>query len=315
MKGRRRREMRALMNRQTFLSAITATTGTFVAASLPQDASAQGAPVSVGTTWIRPFATAPYPHPSRAQGHTYQGKLYSAAASYSDSSVGIFVPFGLRAGPHTDFIVHFHGWTNDVPTALTRYRLREQVAASNRNAILIVPQGPKDAPDSGDGKLELDKNGFARFMQDVCAFLHANGTIPSTQIGTIVLTAHSGGYGGAGGVLTNGGMNDAISDVILLDAGYGYYDAFANWQKSSAEHHFLSLCTDDTSTGNMALMGLMQAASTPNLYVRNADTMTLAELQTRAPTFLLTTQVAHDDLPWKRNWYTLFLQTTALGSR
>ncbi|MGZ3499564.1 MAG: hypothetical protein ACXVAK_18725 [Vulcanimicrobiaceae bacterium] len=299
------------MNRHIFLTTITAAS---VAASLPLEGSAQSVQVDAGTTWIQPFATAPYPHPSRARGHTYQGKLYSASASYSDSSVGIFVPRGFKPGEATDFVVHFHGWRNDVPSVFEEYRLREQLEASNRNAILIVPQGPKDAPDSGDGKLELDKNGFASFMADVAAFLHQSGAIPSTQIRRVVLTAHSGGYGGAGGVLANGGMNDSISDVILFDAAYGYYDAFANWQKASQQHHFLSLCTDDTSTGNMTLMGLMQTA-TPNLNVRSAETMTLAELRTRAPTFLLTTQVAHDDLLQKNGWYALFLQTTALGMR
>ncbi|HEY8298551.1 MAG TPA: hypothetical protein VIG32_11090 [Candidatus Baltobacteraceae bacterium] len=267
----------------------------------------------LGKTILRPFASAPFPHASRAAGHTYQGKLYSAAASYSDSTVGIFIPSGFRPGPSTDFIVHFHGWNNDVATVLTRYRLREQVASSRRNAILLVPQGPRDAPDSGDGKLELDAGGFARFVHEAAEFLRASGTVPSAQVGRIVMTAHSGGYGGLGGALARGGMNDSIDDVILFDAAYGNYDAFAHWQKAAPNHHFLSLCTDDTSTGNVVLMAMMQGAR-PNLVVRLADTMTLAQLQTREPTFALTTSVAHDELMQKFNWYSLFLQTTALAA-
>jgi hypothetical protein len=50
----------------------------------------------------------------------------------------------------------------------------------------------------------------------------------------------------------------------------------------------------------------------PNLYVRLADNISLAQLQSRAPTFLLTTSVAHDDLLQKYDWYSLFLQSTAL---
>ena len=126
-----------------------------------------------------------------------------------------------------------------------------------------------------------------------------------------MLTAHSGGYGGAGGVLTRGGMNDSITDVILFDAAYGYFDAFADWARAP-QHHLLSLFTGDTSTGNAALMGKVQEP-TPNLYVRLADSMTLDQLQTRAPTFVLTS-VAHDDLLQKYSWYSLFLQTTALDA-
>ncbi len=43
--------------------------------------------------------------------------------------------------------------------------------------------------------------------------------------------------------------------------------------------------------------------------------MTLDELSVRAPTFLLTTEVAHDELMQKFAWYELFLKTTALQRR
>ena len=237
--------------------------------------------------------------------------MYDAAGHYSDSTVALYVPPGYRKTDTVDFIVHFHGWNNDVQHVLERYRLREQLDASGRNAILVVPQGPKDAPDSGDGKLELDENGFTRFVNEIASWLRVNGEITSDRIGRIVLTAHSGGYGGAGGVLTRGGMNDAISDVILFDAAYAYYDAFANWTNAQPSHHLLSVFTDDTSTGNTAIMTMIQAAA-PNIYVRSGDSLTAQQLATRAPTFILTTTIAHDDLLTARNWYALFLQSTAL---
>ncbi len=265
-----------------------------------------------GRTYFQSFGSAPFPHRSRTAGHDYQGKHYDFAGHYDDGTVGIFVPDTLHAmNGATDFIVHFHGWNNDVRTVFARYRLREQLVASGRNAVLVVPQGPKDANDSGDGKLELDPGGFLRFMNDVARWVRLNGNVPTAHIGRIVLSAHSGGYGGACGVLQRGGLSDSITDVLLFDAAYGYYDAFADWVKTSQQHHLLSLFTDDTSTGNTALMGMVQAPQ-PNVYVRLADTMTLAQLQTRAPTFILTTSVAHDELLQKHDWYSLFLQATAL---
>jgi hypothetical protein len=289
------------LTRSEFLQAGAAT---IAAAGLPA--------VSGGRTLILPFASAPYPHASRAQGHTYQGRLYDAATHYSNSDVGIFIPDGWRPrNGAVDFIVHFYGWNHDIAATFSTYRLREQVAASRRNAILVVPEGPTNAPDSGDGKLELDAGGFQRFMTDVAARLKQVQLSDTDRVGRIVLTAHSGGYGGAGGVLTRGGMNDSITDVILFDAAYGYFDAFADWARAP-QHHLLSLFTGDTSTGNAALMGKVQEP-TPNLYVRLADSMTLDQLQTRAPTFVLTS-VAHDDLLQKYSWYSLFLQTTALDA-
>lgn len=295
------------MNRAEFLSlGAVALAAPVLPAGLQQ--------VAGGKTFVVALPSAPYPHSSRSAGHLYQGKRYDAASHYSDSSVGIFIPDGWRPQDGAiDFVVHFYGWNHDVTKTFLTYRLREQMSQSRRNAILIVPEGPTNAPDSGDGKLELDAGGFARFMNDVANQVRQLTGVQAPHIGRIVLTAHSGGYGGAGGVLTRGGMNDAITDVILFDSAYGYFDAFADWANASANRHFLSVFTDDTSTGNTALMARMQKP-TPNLFVRLADNIALAELQSRAPTFLLTTTVAHDDLLQKYQWYSLFLQSTALQS-
>lgn len=279
------------------------------AAAAPQ----QVEQVAGGRTFIVPFPSAPYPHASRAQGHAYQGQLFDAAGHYSNSDVGIFVPDAFRPrNGGIDLVVHFYGWKHDVAATLRRYRIREQLVSSRRNAILVIPEGPTFAPDSGFGKLELDDGGFRRFIEDVLAWLQRSGIAPASRAGRIVLTAHSGGYGGAGGVLTRGGINDAITDVILFDSAYGYYDAFAAWARAP-QHHLLSIFTDDTSTGNTVLMGKLQSP-TPNLYVWLAEDMTPARLQTRTPTFILTTSVAHDDLLQKYSWYSLFLQTTALDA-
>lgn len=248
-----------------------------------------------GRTFLRPFAAAPYPHAGRP---------------YRDSTVGIYVPPHYREGETVDYIVHFHGWHNDVRHVLRRYRLREQLDMSRRNAILIVPQGPKDAADSDFGKLEHDQGDFARLIAEITAFLREQHVTGARQTGRIVLSSHSGGYGGEGGVLTRGGLNDFVTDVLLFDAAYGYYDAFANWVKARSENHLLSVFTADTCNGNAALMAMVQAPQ-PNIFVRLAHGMTLAELQTRAPTFIVTT-VAHDELLQRYNWFAMFLQATAL---
>ncbi|MDQ2663173.1 MAG: hypothetical protein M3Y18_03970 [Candidatus Eremiobacteraeota bacterium] len=293
------------MNRHGFLASTTAA-GLLGARGL---AASMTGPASGRTIYADLPAVAPFPHPSRAQGHAYQGRLFSASASYNDSTVGIFIPPGFRPSAATDFVVHFHGWNNDVRGVFARYRLREQLAESGRNAILVVPQGPKDAPDSGDGKLELEPGGFARFM--AAALGAVRGTEPHAgALGSIVITAHSGGYGGAGGALARGGMADRVSDVILFDSAYGYFDAFAEWAKSGQNRRLLSMFTNDTSTGNAALMGKLQAAH-PNLYILLSENMTPQNVHTRSHTFILTT-VAHDELMQKFDWYAFFLRASAL---
>src|SRR3954466_15239598 len=108
-----------------------------------------------GQVVLTQLPSAPFPHPQRAEGKTRNGKLYPADKHYSDSSVAMFIPKDFRPTGAIDFVVHFHGWGNHVERVLEHYQLIEQFAESGRNAILIVPQGPYDAPDSFDGKLRM----------------------------------------------------------------------------------------------------------------------------------------------------------------
>ncbi|MBV8502602.1 MAG: hypothetical protein JO006_12895 [Paucibacter sp.] len=306
-----------MLKRKEFLAAVAAVTtlGLRTALADPADPSAPAGgtpqPQLPGQTFMPALPSAPFPHASRAAGHNYKEERFDAATSYSDSTVGIYVPSHFRPGAATDLIVHFHGWSNHVEGVLRRYELREQLEASGLNAVLVVPQGPKDAKDSGDGKLELDDGGFKRFVQDVGTFLQARKLTSTSAVGRVVLTLHSGGYGGVGGVLTRGGMNEAITDVILFDAAYAYFSAFADWAKGSPERHLLSLFTDDTALGNANLMALLQGARPYE--VVDAASMTLAGLRKRHPTFVLTNRVAHDQLLQQERWFELFLRTTALA--
>ena len=65
--------------------------------------------------------------------------------------MAIFVPKGFRAGEATNLVFYFHGWRNNVDDTLKQFRVAEQLAASGVNAILVLPEGPKDAPDSFGG--------------------------------------------------------------------------------------------------------------------------------------------------------------------
>jgi hypothetical protein len=110
------------------------------------------------------FASAPFPHPDRAQGHHYGDKFFPAGKHYSDSSVAIFVPKGFQAKGSTDFVVHFHGWGGNVTSVFGIYKTAEQLVESGRNAILVVPQGPLNASDSFGG--ETGRRGWFQALHD-----------------------------------------------------------------------------------------------------------------------------------------------------
>lgn len=268
-----------------------------------------------GETALHPFPHAPYPHPSRAAGHTYDGKFFDAAGHYSDSTVGIFIPAGFKADAKSvDFIVHFHGWSNNVSKVLDRYKMRQQVEASGVNAVLVVPQGPKDAQDSGDGKLELEPDAFAALLHEVAQFLYEQKKTRSTQIGRIVISAHSGGYKGASHVLQIGGLSDHVSEVLLFDAAYGDLAGFSGWQAAAPRRRVISLFTDDTASGNVELMSLIQKDGSA-LRIAMESELSDALLAGGMPLFIYTPELAHDETMQGRGYYARFLQWSSLAKR
>ena len=248
-----------------------------------------------GELILRPFANAPYPHPSRAEGFKSKRTTYPADPHYLDSTVGIFIPAGYVPGDTVDYVVHFHGHANHVSKVLEQYKLPEQLAGAKVNAILLVPQGPKDASDSGGGKLELDPGGFARHIDEVTAYLNAEGKIHTSKVGKIALSAHSGGYKVTAAILHHGGMEKNISDVLLLDASYGSLEWFADWCKADASHRLVSLFTDHLADENRQLMTLLDKAG---VKYQKLDETTLSDeqLRFRGPTFMHT-KGPHDQVP------------------
>jgi hypothetical protein len=269
-----------------------------------------------GETILRPFATAPFPHVSRAAGYTNnENGTFFDASHYSDSTIGIFVPAGYRPSTGSvDFLVHLHGWSNHVSRVLDRYQLREQVEGSGLNAILVVPQGPKDAQDSGDGKLEHDPGAFAAMLRDVANFLLASQKTRTANIGRIILSAHSGGYKGASYILQIGGLTDHITDVLLFDAAYADLDGFSNWEAGKGGRRFVSVFTDDTIGGNVQLIAALQSRKKPFTVLQGKD-LNEAQLSRRESIFIYTPDLPHDETMQGRRYYELFLKTSRLSRR
>jgi len=256
------------------------------------------------------FASAPFPHPLRAQGHQYHDQLFSAAGHYQDSHVALFVPKDFRAGRNIDFVVHFHGWGNNVSNALIKYQLPEQFAASRRNAILIVPQGPLDASDSFGGKLE-DADGFKRFMAEALEVLSRNGIVTNAQLGRIILSGDSGGYEVISAILARGGLTGQVREVWLFDALYAKTERFALW----FDHHpgrFIDLYTEHggTKEESEALMTALKGNSVP--YFRADETNAPASVLRNNHLVFLFSELPHDEVMQKRETFRRFLETSLL---
>lgn len=257
--------------------------------------------------------SAPFPHPKRAEGHQYGNQFFPADKHYSDSSVAIFIPKGYRKTGTVDLVVHLHGWWNNIDSTLKRYKLPQQVAESGKNVILVVPEGPKNAPDSFDGKFE-DPGGFKRFVRDVVDFLFRESKIKTHKLGKVILTGHSGAYHGISFALLRGGIPGKIREVYLFDALYGQTEKFSYW----IDHYKGKMTTIYTDSGGTkgeteSLMEDLDGWKIPYLS-REEASLKPADLRSHRLVFIHT-DLEHDMVVHARMEYREFLKASGLLNR
>lgn len=267
----------------------------------------------LGRLMFHAFATAPFPHESRADGWKNSAGSVFSADHYRDSTVGLFVPRGYTPGNAVDLVFYFHGHNNHVSRVIDTFKLEAQFAKSAVNAILVVPQGPLDVPDSAGGKLERDDDAFKRFVTDVIAYLKTQGIEKNDRIGNIVLAAHSGGYLVTASILHRGGLTDHITDVVLLDASYGGLQWFAEFAKAQPTARIISFHTKHLDDENLALAGLLEKAGVPHREVAEDD-LSSASLSPRGVTFV-STSLAHNDVPSAKDYLAICLAGAQLEKR
>jgi len=254
-----------------------------------------------------------FPHEKRATGHTYEGKAYPADLHYSDRTVAIFVPKGFRAGDATSLVFYFHGWSNNVDDAFAQFHVAEQLTESGVNAILVLPEGPKNAPDSFGGKLE-ETGVFSSLVSDVLATLKARGVIASTRPGSIVLAGHSGAYRVMAFILTRGGLTANIREVYLFDALYGQAEKFAHWiDRFPGKLVNIYTAEGGTRDQSLDLMDDLRAWDIP--FVAVPESAVTQDLLRKNRLVFIDSALAHDDVVAKNEQFRAFLAASALPRR
>lgn len=265
----------------------------------------------LGQMFVPQFSSAPFPHSERKNGHDYDGNTYSAKEHYSDSSVAIFIPKGFKTTGKIDFVVYFHGWNNNIDSACAQFDLIEQFSESNKNAIFVFPEGPKNSPDSFGGKLE-EKDGLKNLIDDVLKFLRENAKFKTTKVGNIILAGHSGAYRVISFCLMQGGYTNNISDVILFDALYGQTEKYVHWIENF-KGRFINIYTDQGGT-KYETENLMQDFDAWNIPYFNTEEskLKLKDLTDNRLIFIHT-DLTHNEVISVRKQFRDYLKTSKLS--
>lgn len=253
---------------------------------------------------------APFPHPKRMDGHTYNNQIYTFEEHYNDSTVIIFIPKEFQPKEKNDFVIHFHGWYNNVDSVLSQFKLIEQFSESQKNAILIIPEGPKNVPDSFGGKLE-EENGFLSFMNEIAIMLYEEKLIKNINIGNIILSGHSGGYRVISYILMRGGLTDKIKEVYLFDGLYGQIEKYTYWL-DYFWGKFINIFTKDGGTKDQSenLMECFTAWKFPFIF-RNEVEISYDDLKNNRIIFIYS-DLGHNDVIHVRSQFLKYLKASFL---
>jgi len=240
------------MHRRTFLAALASTPLLSFCRTARAGSSARLVSVARdarGTTLALALEHAPFP---------------SAGAGYRDDTVFVFVPghYRWREEDGVAALVHFHGHNTTAERAMTAHQLREQLADSQQNALLVVPQLAVMSADSSCGKLE-SPGGLARMLAEAVGTAAREGRTtlgdtafaPDAPLGTVCLSAHSGGYHAAASCLRSGGVD--VRETYLFDALYADFDVFRDWVVSRhgeplhRRHKLVSYFTEGGTTESL----------------------------------------------------------------
>jgi hypothetical protein len=162
-----------------------------------------------------------------------------------------YVPPAYTGAQPVDLVVFVHGWRGCAQVIINddeapceeggdsthAYHLADFLAASGKDAILLVLQGPYDQRSNDDGAMATPGTFSALITEALAQLSKAAGEpndAPALALGNIQLVAHSGAVKAVADILNGGGLDDHLVEVDLLDVLYSQADTFASWEDRQA---------------------------------------------------------------------------------
>jgi len=238
-----------------------------------------------------------------------------AGMGYGDDTVIVFVPahYRYRSEEGVAALVHFHGHNTSAERAMAAHELREQLSDSKQNAVLVVPQLAVFAADSSCGRLE-QPGGLSRMLTEaiVAAAMEGRVTLGDSafptdaSLGTVCLSAHSGGYHAAACGLRAGGVE--VRETYLFDALYYELETFRDWviaRHGAPLHERHKLVSYFTEGGTTETLNASLRAQLTRAGVVVAQEMQEGELSRRdlshAEAVFVRTGLWHNVVTWETN--------------
>ncbi len=217
----------------------------------------------------------------------------------------IAAPVGLDTSGGVDVVLHLHGHRAELTRTQASQHLLRMFAASGRDAVFVMPQGPVDAASGDFGKL-MTPGGLEALLIDVVGTLYADGRVARPEVGELVITAHSGGYLAAGRILELG-ERDPVA-VHLLDALYGYSATFAAYAERGGALRTTHTPAGFTRQNNLTLRARLRGSLGDAL----VEDLSELDVAVGAPA-VLASEFPHNDCVFTERTYARLLATSGLA--
>jgi hypothetical protein len=261
-----------------------------------------------GTLFRMELSSSMFPDSERMNGHKYRDNFYSFEEHYNDSTTLVYVPDNVSLDEEFEIVVFFHGWWNNVDSSLVGFNLAEQLYTSKRNAILILPEGPKNSADSYGGKFE-QAGQFKKYVNEVLDNLpiYENRTAENFSY---IFGGHSGANRVMAYILMHGGLTDQIKEVYLFDGLYSHVEKYCYWL-DNFDGRFINIFTPDGGTKNLSenLMVSLNAWGLPFSHIKTDDFTNEALTQNRI--VIIESELGHNDVIYTKKQFQKFLETGA----
>lgn len=167
--------------------------------------------------------------------------------------------------------------------------------AAGTDTILLIPQLAWMERDGSPGA--LGRPGEARVLIEEAL---ASADL-STELASVTVVAHSAAFESALAVVRQGGLDDHLRSVVLLDALYSGGPAFLTWVRAGTEvtpRTLVSLYTGGTPRRQTeALAPMARRALGPGALIAPSEIGALAALDAPARALFLHVRGAHGDVP------------------
>ncbi len=200
---------------------------------------------------------------------TRTGRVYWEDETYNERRSLLHVPKGFNPNAPAVMVVYFHGHGAKLRRdTLKRQRLPQQITTSGVNAVLVAPHFAHDARDSSIGNF-WRPGAFRDYLDEaseqLARLIGQPSLVDRFDKMPIILIGYSGGYVATAFAAAQGGINDRLRGIVLLDGLYGQLGTFSKWIKRNETGFFISAYTHSTRRGNNRLREILTERGAPYL--------------------------------------------------